>query len=367
MDRTEAAPAERTNAEAAAPALPRRTATLVSLALVLVALPFFALTFVYAGAERWPHALDQVMNDPGKSLFHLLLLPCAVWLFLATFPKAAVEAMRRDGRARALAALVAAFGLITVVWVTWDDAQGRLKSGLSSAIELKHPRAVDLMDFESELRQRMADRTAGETESLKAEYLAEVQRLIGDPAELSVPTSVNALTLYGMVLSLIGAGAVVFMLLAYLLAHFTHTMDTRTNEAFLMVIGLLVPWLLLRAYSEWYALFGDVDLFVDYTPFVPALVLSVIGIFFCYLSRQRSRRPIVIAAGVMAAVPGILSLVGAVSPGFAATTARVFYSTPLSTKVIVYAGIALVVLGFGLTLYPQRQRGADRAAGRPAN
>ena len=351
------------DAERSPPAWPRRRATVAALALVAVTLPYLALTFVYAGSARWDHALDQIINDPGKTLFHLLLLPAAVWLFVATFPKATIEAVRRNGRVRAFAWLVGAVSMIAVAWVTWDDADVRLKSGLMSSIELSHKYAAQLMDFETGLRDEMAQPSTGSPDSLQSRYLTEFGRLIGDPRDLTVLSSMNAVAYYGMVLSLIGASLAVFMLLAYLTAHFTRTMDMRTNESFLMVIGLLVPWLLLRAYSEWYALFGDVNLFLDYTPFVPALVLSVVGIFFCYLSRQRTRRPIVIAAGIMAAVPGILGIIGAISPDVASAAARIFYSTPLSTKFTVYAAIVVIVLGTGISLVPQRKGAARQQPG----
>ncbi len=346
------------DAERSPPAWPRRRATVAALGLVAVTLPYLALTFAYAGSARWDHALDQIINDPGKTLFHLLLLPAAVWLFIATFPKATIEAVRRNGRVRAFAWLVGVFGMIGVAWVTWDDADVRLKSGLMSSIELSHKNATQLMDFETGLRDEMAQPATDTSDTLQSRYLSEFERLIGNPRDLTVLSSMNAVAYYGMALSLIGASLAVFMLLAYLTAHFTRTMDMRTNESFLMVIGLLVPWLLLRAYSEWYALFGDVNLFLDYTPFVPALVLSVVGIFFCYLSRQRTRRPIVIAAGIMAAVPGILGIVGAINPDIATAAAKIFYSTPLSTKFTVYASIVVIVLGTGISLVPQRRRAA---------
>ena len=112
-------------------------------------------------------------------------------------------------------------------------------------------------------------------------------------------------------------------------------------SAYLIIFSLIVPWLILRAYSEWYISFGT-EFFTKTIFITGALALVMIGILFVLSLKKQGVQKIV--ASVLTAIAAFFSLVSLFKPEWFPFVAQVWHSLNISEMVIMY-GIFIPTAG----------------------
>lgn len=143
------------------------------------------------------------------------------------------------------------------------------------------------------------------------------------------------------VLTLAGGLIVTFILWILLLHSVTGIrLSQREQEPILMIFSILTPWLLLRAYSEWWINFGAPS---DYQPFVPVVVAAAAVAFLAAFLKVRRPR-LVITASTITGVSAIAAALAKWKLDWFDVAARAFAALDLVYLVAVYLVVSLVVI-----------------------
>ena len=263
----------------------------------------------------WRDGLLAAAHDPGKQAFHLILLPFASFYLTLKFP---LEVLRSAWvRYRVVVGGLGIFLFLLAALFAYDDAQKWFCE--------RRPSPADVRQevFRDKLLQvvRKWQETLGTSlepaefskvsRDLKDSYDATVKELRGTRCDLFEKSSVRSkwagvLTFAGIVFLAVVLG----VLAVYALLR--KSLDQKFLDVLIVIAALLIPWFLLRAYSEWYINFGAFSI-KSYRPMVPALVLAVVIMFLIYFLQKR-RRALVIASTLFGAVSTGVSLLADLHP-----------------------------------------------------
>lgn len=328
-----------------ADACKRRAAFAVAAVLFVLGLVDLVLVWSLTSTGR-PEA---IANDPGKFVFHLLLLPCAYAILIGKLPADLVDPSPPSWKPLAIAffttALLAYFG-----WYAASDAQKGFCERLPQPADISNgevrKETLRLREaFDKSLREarsdvtRMASIAASGPERIE-NYKKQLHRSGSDCHVLSEGTFRHKwsalLTFLG--LSLIAA------LLAWLLWHvlIRRRLSHGEMETIVLVVGLAVVWFPLRAYSEWYINFAARES-LDYEPFLNAAgALAVISILTFVLSVDR-RVATATLLGVATFIPAALGVIEKIKPEtLSALMTRAALLSPVAATG-VYLCIATVI------------------------
>lgn len=339
--------------------LPAVVAAIACLAGVLD----IVLMVYFAG---WRGGITLALHDPGKTVFHVFLMPLALWIFIAVFPRSLLSRLPPRGKPFVAGLAVLAVGLTLLATVNdhHDGICDRFPapvdiadaSGRAGLLEL-HVSGHDAMRAarDDEDFTKVSDKAHKGYES----KLAQIRGAACDYFALASPREY-----WSFVLSLSGALFVILVfwsLLLHLVARKRPSQEMLS--AYLVVFALMVPWLFLRAYSEWYLHFGILDE-LTYTTMYIAIGLAV-GMAIILFILNLKRRVRLIAAALLTGIPTILSVFGALSPEWFSFGARVWLALDLSEIVVIY-GIFAATIGC-LIWYVSVPEGESGVPGEPSD
>ena len=365
---------------------------LMPLILMLLAVGYIWITVDTLGADAgWL----RILNDPGKNLFHFFLLPLAMHLLLKQFPPSDLWRIwtffLRDKDARSHWLKWGLFLLILQVLIAFtlvlveDDARGADKGKIQSPSQFADKTYRDaLLALDQDLRrliQLSTNATGYSTVSngLTPKQAADIYRAAqygDDPKytdtlkmldtfsetelkvlkenvikaytrlkELNGFTDMSARASYGQVLSSIGALCAIFIFLTALLAALVSKVNRNLGkdgyDYLYASVVVLIFWLGLRPYSEWYNSFYTI-MIVDL--YIHAMVLAGFTCLFCYFLSTKSSA--INVAGILAVFSFLSALLAIMSsPMILEFFERV--SSPWTTLVGLEILFVVGVLGIG--------------------
>jgi serine/threonine-protein kinase len=285
--------------------------------------------------------LRSVATDSAKSVFHLVQLPLVAGLLALRLPRALLVMMWRWYRTVAITVALLFVGVVTAV--TSADVREAICERLTLPEDVADPALrAELLTF----RDVSA---AHNPAARRAAYEQRLQSARGP--RCGVLRFASGRALYSGFLTYVGllsAAFITYLLFAQLLIA-----GFRRGIAF-EVLGLcvliLLPWSLLRAFSEWHANFGLIALSA-YQPFAVALAASVLGTILLALGggprRARWAALLTIAALAQTALAAAL-----LAPGGFNDVARKVASM---SKVHLVGVACAAVVGAGSLLFKARQ------------
>jgi hypothetical protein len=301
------------------------------------------LAFVFAGcgiadvvlrcvALGWYRGLVIAANDPAKALFHIYILPLAVYILLRrielpwTFVRNAPTAVA-GGAILCLGILIPLSDAHQIFCSDNDPPQPEdiRDASVRTHLATKH---------ETLFQQIHRERTIPETIA-EAEYLELVQREARAHGCYAFSQSSLRFKI-GVLLTMfatVSAAFLFFLPLAYLFRR--KRLEAATLDDIVMTVALFALWPPLRAYSDWYLNFGRLDFRrLTFGVFVIVLACLMLGV-------GKISRPARAVAAAMTAAATSVMVVGAVSPSLFESTAN-WLSTWDITQVV--AGYILFVL-----------------------
>lgn len=316
----------------------RHGALIVASALALLGFVDAVLLLDYA--DSWV----PLLQDPGKFVFHIVLLPCAAYLFLRRYPNPLRERLRR----RAPRAFAIGLTLILFVYGVRDcwlgfESEGRLPWPTDFA---DRDLGRELLAKTYELNADIAMSTNAPVEDRK-NYLAAIPRELG-ARQRSFWEHGSLRAQWAAVLSGLGSamGGFIFVSVAVFVLG-SRKSGTAVREVddelrrdigtLAVALSLLLAWLPFRVYSEWYSNFGSFDAKV-YQPVgvvAFAAIACAVLLFFRWDFRHRKA-----TVGVFAAVAAVVGVATEVQFSWMAAVAGWFYVADWFTKSIVYVIVA---------------------------
>lgn len=330
----------------------QRIALIVAGALAFLGVVDAALVFGYADA--WV----PLLQDPGKFVFHIVLLPCAAYLFLRHYPEPLRDRLRRRGP-RTFAVGLALFLFIYGVRDCW----------LGFESETRLPWPTDFAD--RELGRRLLAKTY--------ELNSDIATATNAPAEdrriylASIPPELNAhqrsfwengsfRAKWAAMLSGLGSagGGFIFGSVAVFALASRKSVGSRGGGrsekgerevdgelrrdigTLAVALSLLVAWLPFRVYSEWYTNFGSFDAYVYQPVGVVAFAAIACAVLLFVRWDFRHRKATV---GVFAAAAAVIGIATEVQFSWMAAVARWFYLADWFTKSIVYVIVTTLCVG----------------------
>lgn len=256
----------------------------------------FALTLIHAGAlvsvVGWSEALNVMLHDPGKMLFHGILLPTGVLLFVTSGMQTILKILWDTQKHVAI--LVMSLAVLVPVWLTWVVSEQEVcqrptvalvrECRTAPATALKGCFATDALTCLRSLKAQW-NTCKTDCDSVAQDY-REVRRHCGDSCDWLAQSSAAGRT--SALLSWLGAtfaGASLAVLLAVLFIK--STFSKRQWEAMESILLFYTFWLSARAYSEWYAGAGEAAL-QQYLVTVPAIACVLVAIFIIAIVAARA-------------------------------------------------------------------------------
>lgn len=296
-------------------------------------------------------------HDPGKVVFHVLLLPVASAVLVLEFP---IHFLRSAwSRSTTITVVIALVLFALAAGLAADDIKAGFCERRSSPADLKGITIKDpstgqeysrslLLKIRRDWRNHVVsipfgsevdEEIASDLEQRYDAVLAGIRRpgcSFIDQSSLKAKWS-GFLTFLGI--------AFVALLLWLIFLHLM--MGERPSESFaniaLVVVSLLAPWLVLRAYSEWYINFGTVG-FRSYPALVVALIVLGLIAFQLYVLRS-TRRVLPIVAGLIAFLSAAFALLSDFNASYFGIGATAFASLEAIPLLTIYVLIALTIIG----------------------
>jgi hypothetical protein len=299
--------------------------------------------------------LWEAAFDPGKALFHVILLPFAVAVLLPAIPAQLVARVWQRHRVLLAGIAVAFFGLS--VAFAWTDS----KKGFCS----RRPAPEDVADVT--LRNHLvktrddwratiaglyrspdvsAEKISNAGRASMQSYDGYVKNLRPDcrfPNQASIRAHWAPVLTW---LAVIFVAGILWLLFVSLLAREPPGEDFL--ESLLVIVALLAPWLVLRPYSEWYTNFGSQS---DYTALLPAL-LSFIVVLGLIKALKDKKTAITVLSTIFGTGSVILGVVMKSKPEWFERAAREITRLDAVELSMVYAVITVSVVGLVVYLVP---------------
>jgi hypothetical protein len=289
-------------------------------------------------------------NDPTYSLWCLLLLPLAVASFSCHFDETVLRAALRDPNWGLALCGLAAFGIIGIGIVTWEDVtdprrpappyyfSGRANEQLDQLHQYIF--SFNQSNNQTENKGKPAADIDKERRALREEYDA----LARAGGEKTVVYSILAAA------DCWNAGFVVFVIW-YLIAQRAITrgrLDLLNNRHLLFIAVILSLWFPFRAYSEWFIRFGSLAALAEYQVMIVCGALLIIGVSVMVLSSWASSKNLIRALRLAgAALVGLISYLVAIKPDIVTFVFGVVRNIYLGTRII----LGLMVFGAAAAVF----------------
>ena len=242
-----------------------------------------------------------VVNDPGKSFFHVFLLPPVIYLMLR-LPATTKHAVIGLAVNRLSIAILAALA-ITATCFTYTEQKDTFFNRCATPEDISSLTAAE--QYASHRQELWASilthdglGEAKSPERLTAEaYAVAREKILGPGAEggkgRELETWANYFALASTrryvadILALLGNLTACWLLFA-IAASFKRVISSRDRDSLLLLIAALVIWMPLRLYSEWHHRFGDVDGGAGYGPLLLGAAFSLATIVILLTRASRS-------------------------------------------------------------------------------
>jgi hypothetical protein len=288
-------------------------------------------------------------HDPGKSFYHVVILPLAVMCLSKGFP---VDVLKRQlgypSRRILLAFLGIAFVGAAVIFAVCDVHDGFTKrlpwpADVSRSIPGQSGQCAqdELQAIRSSLRAHLLAEPGADPQVALAKYKGTVEALLGTDRSFWVQSSIRAK--WAAILTVLGAafaGALLWVIAALLLAL---SCPQDTLQSMVAVVTLSTWWIPLRAYSEWYGNVENISLAM-YPPFIVGGATVAAALVFIWL-RLEWKNPAKVALGTATVITAVIGVVGKVNPDLVASIGKGIESQSLGGLIALYTVVAGVVLG----------------------
>lgn len=237
----------------------------------------------------WPVGLVESLHDPGKTFFHIILLPIVAFLLIRHFPKEFIQVLTIPGwkRIAAIATLVA-ITVLSLLQVTEDARKGFFER-LTTPENLAEP--VQRKHFLDERLAIWSQVKAGTINPPDAKIKG--REAAGEAVRGIPPTFINVLV-HGSfrqwtasTLSFLGTftAAFVFALILMVPILGQGILTDRGKAFFLILITSLSTWIPMKVYSEYYHNFGHYS--ADDPAIAPAVVFAIIAIALLFAFKSK--------------------------------------------------------------------------------
>ncbi|WP_229688854.1 hypothetical protein [Puia dinghuensis] len=339
------------------------TTKVVVMALVLIAITEFCLSWDLVG---FSHALTYAANDPGKTIFHLILLPFAFVEFTRSLPdfKVIYHALSENRKIQ-LKWIVGILAVLAIALIANEiDSHCNLhKNQKDQTYIMPH----DIKDSITRteiivLRDKIFDSTTSNADSMKivrmkTEYLNKVKSVCcGFPAYMTPFMSFNYLE---SAIGTVFGGLILFLMMTSVIAYwdlhnapqFKVPLNNIINSY--SKIGLLmIAEVILRTYSDNYINFlhpGQRNLDVFF------ILLAVLIFVTIFATKNISKKQTNILSVIYAAIAGILAFGESIFKLPVHEWMGWFYEWNLLPRIIIYLFLILLVVFFSIAGRNQSQ------------
>jgi hypothetical protein len=294
----------------------------------------------------WKEGFSAAVHDPGKSFFHIFILPSIVYLLLTYWPKYLTGlSIKKNYLTITIFTLV----IILAFGFTLNNARDNFFKNITTPEDI-----VDIDNLRSKMfkarndQRKEVDEGNKIGETARKDFRIEAEKLIGFKKDsfwrylkMASPRRHVA-----TILSLCGAIVVAVILSVLVSLPFARNfrLSTEGREYVLVIILLLSLWFPLKVYSNWYHNFGF------YPGDDEAIVISMFLLFACVVLVYTSSTPTVffeISALVIMAISAILIIVAQdnskiVNPVFSVISNLGRMSLSTIYAIIILSGVAIL-------------------------
>ena len=313
-------------------------------------LPAVIEVIVRIATLGWDIGGREVLNDPGKELFHIMILPAAALFALRFLPDAHLRFLRKyRGVSRgALAIFLLIAAMYSVNQSTYSYYE-RNTTPEDTAIE--SVRTAHVIRRQEIWQEVLAMPDIASRNKLAEERSRTFRQSLGTSIQayekehgLSYWNSASVRRHLATYLSFIANAFVAVMLLCVFANPFLRSrIRDRDNTLILLLMGLLALWIPLKLYSEWYHNFSY------YPSDDPALEMGAsVALVCCFLMAVFRTKSLAqnIFSGATAMVASLSFIVFSWKPEWFSTLTRSFSTAPPFQMLTLYA-----LLFFGFVSY----------------
>lgn len=324
---------------------------LLSASLFLFGLFDIALLFWMNSA--W--APKFILNDPGKAFFHCVLLPIAALIFCSAYSHKEVTRFA-ETQIKALIAFLAIVGVFTSLLATGNSVITGYCNSHGSPFEYSasssNPELYKLFfreraDLVGKSRGALFQKANAEIE---ARYVAITDNLRTDDCIANILQISSFRGVWSAFLTLVGtlfATTIFWSVLAHLFAKQRPTKSMLS--AYIASIALILPWLPMRLYSDWYIHFGRVDHGTITSVVVLGGMAFAATVLIYVLSLRQNVRAV--SAAVVSGIPVCLSVVAMLKPDWLHGIARTWLALNVVEQLLatLIAALSIVALAWYLS------------------
>jgi hypothetical protein len=336
----------------------RRRGTFAVAAALALGLLHIVAQSVVVGREAWG---TELVQDPGKVLFHVAMLPIGILVFLLGDLGGALAALWREWRKVALVGLGIVF--LGVSGGTWNASYDEVcqRPAVSALRECKlanvpnlnvcstpesapagccaSPHSLTcfraLKAYWNVCKGSKCDAVANDFRSVRVGCVTSCDWV----AQASLAAWTSALLSWAA--AMFGGLSI---LAALSVAALFPTPSAKQKEGLLKILLLFVLWLAARAYSEWHASAGSPE-FAEYYPAVPAaFCIAIMGALILWIVVRNDSNFTKWGVPFVGTVTAAITAIAVLKPDLFDAAARSFAHQRPSGLLICYVLIASVLL-----------------------
>ncbi|EXJ11256.1 hypothetical protein [Nitrincola nitratireducens] len=326
----------------------------VAITLSLLGLFEVVLRCIYIPAPHsWTLGLLEAAQDPGKSLFHVIVLPSAIYLLLRYLQEIDIsQAFQMPLKKRLNILIIVLLSMVPPIYgyqdtlkqfyhaapMPWDFSDQTL------AKELMNIRVASL---ETIAKNIVAGHAQSDVEYKKYDaallnYFGSKDKSFSEYWELS-----SFRKKYADFLSVLGLfGACMLLGSVAISGGIRNRIEAGFIDKLLLAYGALATWIPMRMYSDWHGGMGNPEISNDGIV-IAAVLLVVIGALFIIFQKPTFR--VGVTATGITLLATIVGGVGAIKPEWFIKIAGVFYTAPTFILFSIY--VTIVVSFSGLIVY----------------
>jgi len=311
-----------------------RTALVVAATLFVFGVIDAVWVIVITG---WTDGIRYVAHDPGKSLFHVIVLPVAAALIVWRFPTDVARAAFGRRGMRLAAGAIAVLLALGLAWVGEEQMEAGVETRVPwpSLVRAEHRHAIQTAERAS---RGLIEAGPAPGAAAYEQYKAAVESEFPNGREFWRDASTRALWAgFLTILGTLCAAAVLWIVFLYALM--LQKPSQSLTDALSGVITLALIWFLFRAYSEWYSGFGKLQ---GYPGFGLAILCVLIVFLTIRALRKRKTTTVVsvIVGGISAAIAGVSQF----KPEWFTAGARHFSTLPHSMVFCAYVVVIIALI-----------------------